>query len=71
MRHVYLDYNATTPLAPQVAAAMRSLMDLDYGNPSSRHWAGERARVEAAANRLMGIADLERAIGGSLNEVSR
>jgi len=33
--------------------------------------ATERARVEAAANRLMGIADLERAIGGSLNEVSR
>jgi outer membrane protein TolC len=33
--------------------------------------ATERARVEAAASRLMGIADLERAIGGSLNEVSR
>jgi outer membrane protein, heavy metal efflux system len=33
--------------------------------------ATERARVEAAASRLMGIADLERAIGGSLSEVSR
>jgi outer membrane protein, heavy metal efflux system len=31
----------------------------------------ERARVEAQATRLMAIADLERAIGGSLNEVSR
>ncbi len=31
----------------------------------------ERARVEAVANRLMAIADLERAIGGALNEVSR
>jgi outer membrane protein, heavy metal efflux system len=33
--------------------------------------ATERARVEASASRLMGIADLERAIGGPLNEVSR
>lgn len=31
----------------------------------------ERARVEAVAARLMAIADLERAIGGSLDEVSR
>ena len=31
----------------------------------------ERARVEALANRLMALADLERAVGGSLNEVSR
>jgi outer membrane protein TolC len=31
----------------------------------------ERARVEAVVTRLMAIADLERAIGGSLQEVSR
>jgi outer membrane protein TolC len=31
----------------------------------------ERARVEAAASRLMAIADLERALGGSVDEVAR
>jgi cysteine desulfurase len=44
MDRVYFDYNATTPLAPEVAAAMRPFMEQVYGNPSSLHWAGERAR---------------------------
>jgi cysteine sulfinate desulfinase/cysteine desulfurase-like protein len=45
MERVYFDYNATTPLAPEVAAAMRPFLEQEYGNPSSLHWAGERARV--------------------------
>jgi cysteine desulfurase len=45
MERVYFDYNATTPLAPEVASAMRPFLEQEYGNPSSRHWAGERARV--------------------------
>jgi cysteine desulfurase len=45
MDRVYFDYNATTPLAPEVAATIHSLMDEMYGNPSSLHWAGERARI--------------------------
>jgi cysteine desulfurase len=52
MARVYFDYNATTPLAPEVAAVMRDLMDEPYGNPSSLHWAGERAR--AAIDRARG-----------------
>jgi cysteine desulfurase len=44
MERVYFDYNATTPLAPEAAAAMRPFLDQEYGNPSSRHWAGQRAR---------------------------
>mgnify|MGYP001447696235 FL=1 len=44
MEHIYLDYNASTPIAPQVAAAMRPLLDEAYGNPSSGHWAGRPAR---------------------------
>lgn len=55
-KRVYLDYNASTPLAPEVVEAMRPLLASDYGNPSSRHWAGapakealERARVQVAA----------------------
>lgn len=45
MECVYFDYNATTPLAPEVAAAMRPFMEETYGNPSSLHWAGQRART--------------------------
>ena len=41
---IYLDYNASTPIAPAVAAAMRSLLDAGFGNPSSGHWAGRPAR---------------------------
>jgi cysteine desulfurase len=45
MDRIYFDYNATTPLAPEVASAMRPFMEEGYGNPSSQHWAGQRART--------------------------
>ena len=41
----YLDYNASTPIDPAVAAVMRMFLETDYGNPSSGHWAS----VPAAA----------------------
>jgi cysteine desulfurase len=41
---IYLDYNASTPVDPRVAQAMRSAMDDGYGNPSSPHWAAIPAR---------------------------
>lgn len=44
MRKIYLDYNASTPIAPEVAAAMRSAMEGAFGNSSSQHWAGPPAR---------------------------
>lgn len=44
MRPIYLDYNASTPLHPDVARAIRAALDECYGNPSSSHWAGESAR---------------------------
>ena len=34
---IYLDFNASTPVAPEVAAAMRPLLEAHYGNPSSAH----------------------------------
>ena len=43
-RRIYLDYCATTPVHPEVRAAMLSSLDEDFGNPSSMHWAGGRAR---------------------------
>jgi len=50
MKPIYLDYNATTPVDPEVAEAMRPCLDEVFGNPSSTHGYGLRARevVEAA-----------------------
>lgn len=57
MRRIYLDYNASTPIAPEVMTAMRPFLDEAYGNPSSSHWAGKPARdaVETARGQ---VADL-------------
>ena len=54
MNRVYLDHNATTPLDPRVLDAMLPFLRDDYGNPSSLHWFGQRARgaVEEARARV-------------------
>jgi cysteine desulfurase len=44
MRHIYLDYNASTPLDPSVVQVMRDALEESFGNPSSSHWAGESAK---------------------------
>jgi len=71
-RFVYMDYNATTPLRPEVKAEM--IADLEvYANASSMHEAGRRARSRieqsrASVARLIGATDPERVIftsGGS------
>ncbi|XP_059711155.1 selenocysteine lyase isoform X3 [Haemorhous mexicanus] len=41
---IYLDYNATTPLAPEVAQAVCDAMYQAWGNPSSSHPAGSKAK---------------------------
>jgi cysteine desulfurase len=43
-RTIYFDYNATTPLDPAVRAAMLPFWDEIWGNPSSIHHIGRRAR---------------------------
>ncbi len=45
MKRIYFDNNATTPLAPEVFEAMRPYMLEDYGNASSIHWYGQRAKA--------------------------
>jgi len=56
-RRIYLDFNASTPVAPEVVEAMRPFLAEHYGNPSSPHWAG--APAKAAVERARGqVADL-------------
>ena len=48
---IYLDYQATTPLAPEVAAAMRPWIETDFGNPHSPHRIGREAAAAIAVAR--------------------
>ncbi|MEF8943280.1 MAG: IscS subfamily cysteine desulfurase [Desulfohalobiaceae bacterium] len=52
-REIYLDHNATTPLLPEVRTAIREFLE-EYGNPSSIHQAGARAKtkVEEARRKI-------------------
>jgi cysteine desulfurase len=54
---IYLDYNATTPIAPEVAAAMRPYLEGVFGNPSSSHRFGLEARraVETARSQVANL----------------
>ena len=45
MRRVYLDNNATTPVLPEVHAAMQPFLQGEFGNASSIHWYGQQARA--------------------------
>ena len=51
---IYLDYQATTPLAPEARAAMLPLLDAQFGNPHSPHALGREAKavVEVARERI-------------------
>ncbi|MGQ9728539.1 MAG: cysteine desulfurase family protein, partial [Candidatus Fervidibacter sp.] len=44
VREVYLDFNATTPVDPEVRDAMLPFLNEEFGNPSSAHPPGRRAR---------------------------
>jgi cysteine desulfurase len=57
---VYLDHNATTPVRPEVEAAVRPLLFGALGNPSSIHASGRRARAELEAARRRVAARLDR-----------
>ena len=56
-RHIYLDFNASTPIATEVVEAMRPFLTDHYGNPSSLHWAGVPAKdaVERARGQVSGL----------------
>ncbi|XP_039412685.1 selenocysteine lyase isoform X1 [Corvus cornix cornix] len=62
---VYLDHNATTPLAPEVAQAVWDAMCQAWGNPSSSHPTGRKAKE------LIGSAreSLARMLGGRPEDI--
>lgn len=51
MSPIYLDYNATTPVAPEVLEAMLPWLRDGYGNPGSAHGVGRRAAQAVAEAR--------------------
>lgn len=57
MKPIYLDYNASTPIAPEAAEAMRPYLSGHYGNPSSPHWAGAPAKqaIETARGQVAAL----------------
>ena len=57
MRTIYLDYNATTPIAPAVQQAMLPFLAEHYGNPSSNHILG-RAAHQAVDDSRARVAQL-------------
>ena len=60
---IYLDYNATTPVAPEVADAMAPYLREHFGNPSSGHVYGRRAQtaVQEARDRVAALIGAESA----------
>jgi cysteine desulfurase len=48
---IYLDYNATTPIAPEVYRAMQPFLEAEFGNPSSDYLLGIRAKDAVAEAR--------------------
>lgn len=72
---IYLDYNATTPIAPEVAAAMAPYLEREFGNPSSDYplgWSAklavEQARRQVAA--LIGARPEEIVFTGCATEAN-
>jgi len=65
MTRVYMDHNATTPLAEAVADRMSAVLREEFGNPSSVHHFGQRAKA-AVDEARSAVADL---IGADPSEV--
>jgi cysteine desulfurase len=61
MRHIYLDYNATTPVAPSVQEAMLPFLAEHFGDPSCSHALGRACHeaVEDARGRVAGLLGCE------------
>ncbi len=58
---IYMDHNATTPVDPQVLDAMIPYMSRHFGNPSSVHGPGQRARraLDRAREQVAGLINAQ------------
>jgi cysteine desulfurase len=65
MQRIYLDHNATTPLLPTVVDRMTATLRDEFGNPSSVHHFGQRAKA-AIDEARSAVAAL---LGGDPSEV--
>jgi cysteine desulfurase len=72
MKPIYLDYNATTPVAREVAEAMTPFLYEHFGNPSSTHPYGvvakravETARAQVAASLGCQVVEVAFTSGGT------
>jgi cysteine desulfurase len=65
VERIYLDHNATTPIDPRVLEAMLGVLQGGFGNPSSLHWFGQRARatIEDARGHVAGL------VGAAASEI--
>ena len=65
---IYLDYQATTPLAPEALAAMLPWLEAQHANPHSPHRPGRAAKaaVEVAREQVAALGPL----GGTLSFTS-
>ncbi|WP_018921886.1 cysteine desulfurase family protein [Salsuginibacillus kocurii] len=57
VKQIYLDYNASTPVSPEVKRSMIPFFDEGYGNPSATHFAGTVGK-EALENARKQVASL-------------
>jgi cysteine desulfurase len=62
---IYLDYNATTPIAPEVLEAMLPFLREQFGNPSSQHAYGVSVRAAVARAR----SEVARLVGAAPDEI--
>lgn len=63
---IYLDYCATTPIHPDVREQILRALDVDFGNPSSMHWAGRDSKQLMSQAR----ADVADGIGCRPDEIT-
>ncbi len=63
---IYLDYQATTPVAPEVAVAMRPWTEANFANPHSPHRLGRAAAAAIELAREQIVAVLAPTVAGQL-----
>uniref|UniRef100_A0A668A1G6 Selenocysteine lyase n=1 Tax=Myripristis murdjan TaxID=586833 RepID=A0A668A1G6_9TELE len=62
---IYMDYNATTPLEPEVISAISEALKEAWGNPSSNYIAGAKAKVIINQSR----ENVARMVGGKAEDI--